>query len=169
MKRKELLIAGKRFPNTYCEQKNGCVFASNNINAFTMKNTNFLLVAMIAVLSVITISCTPAQQIADYDQRPVYNSNPYGSNVIVVERDPYTGRYYQVNPNGVYLNDPYYNTNRYYDPYSRGYDSRYYNHRNYDRGRVYGNTNTNTNTNVNSQPTQDEKERAKDKVFGRRN
>lgn len=133
-----------------------------------MKNTKILLMALVAVSAVFAVSCTPAQQVSDYgyDQRPVYNS-PYGSNVIVVERDPYTGRYYQVNPNnGYYLNDPYYNNRNYsggyYDPY---YNNRTYSNRRYDR-RVY--SNNNTNTEVRKQPTEDEKNEAKDKVFGRR-
>jgi hypothetical protein len=136
-----------------------------------MKNTNFLLVAMIATLAVFAVSCMPARELGEYDEpvssRPVYNS-PYGSNVIVVERDPYTGRYYQVSPsNGYYLNDPYYNSyysNRYYNnSYGRN-TGRYY-----DNRRVYNNTNTNTNNEVKRQPTDDEKQRARDKVFGKRN
>jgi hypothetical protein len=133
-----------------------------------MKNRFFLLMAVIAVLAVSVISCTPTSQISDYPNGPVYNSSPYGNNVIVVERDPYTGRYYQVNPNGTYLNDTYYNPNPYYNGYGTyGGRSRYYSNRYYDR-RVYNGT-TSGNTEIRREPTDQERQQAKDKLFGRRN
>jgi len=88
-----------------------------------MKRINFVSVAFIAVLMVLAISCTPLQQSqGGYEEAPrssrVYRTAPYGSQqVIVVERDPFTGQYYQVGPNAYYGGSPF-NTNPYY---SNGY------------------------------------------------
>jgi hypothetical protein len=91
-----------------------------------------------------------------YDQAPhanVYYGDPYyGSvNTIIVERDPYTGRYYQVSPGygtGVY-GAPAYGYGRRQQHYGGG---RYYNNnnRNYNNNRNNSNNrNYNSNTNGN--------------------
>lgn len=87
-----------------------------------MKIPNFITLAFIAVLMVLVVSCTPMQQSrgGGYEEAPgsgrVYRTAPYGGNqVIVVERDPYTGQYYQVSPYGYYGGSPYYN------PFGYGY------------------------------------------------
>lgn len=74
-----------------------------------MKRFPFLSAALIAVLMVVAVGCTIPYDTAGgyYEDRPDrggyyggYSNSPYGSNVIVVERDPYTGRYYEVSPYG---------------------------------------------------------------------
>lgn len=77
-----------------------------------MKRFPFLSAALIAVLMVVAVGCTVPYETAGggyYEDRPDrggyyggYSNSPYNSNVIVVERDPYTGRYYEVSPYGSY-------------------------------------------------------------------
>lgn len=86
-----------------------------------MKRTNFVSMAFIAVLMVLVVSCTPLQEMGGYEDAPgtsrVYRNAPFGSQqVIVVERDPYTGQYYQVAPYGYYGGSAF-QTN----PYGYGY------------------------------------------------
>jgi len=87
-----------------------------------MKRFNFLLVAIALVLTVTAVSCTTMAGTQDeyygqdsrvYSNR-VYVDDPYRGTV-VLERDPRTGRYYEV---GSY--DPY-NSGYYGNRYSRGY------------------------------------------------
>jgi hypothetical protein len=86
-----------------------------------MKRINFVSMAFIAVLMVLAVSCTPLQQSqGGYEEAPgssrVYRSTPYGNRqVVVVERDPYTGLYYQVSPYG------YYNGSAFNAPFGYGY------------------------------------------------
>src|SRR5689334_14873790 len=71
-----------------------------------MKRFSFLPMVVLAALMVAIASCsTPMSTSGDYyEDAPargnVYYSDPYlgGVNTIIVERDPYTGRYYQVSP-----------------------------------------------------------------------
>lgn len=81
------------------------------------------------VLAVFTVGCTTSQWAADdrddrYDRsrqtaNRIYIDDPYAG-VVVLERDPYTGRYYDVTyGNGAYGYDPYYR-GRYANPYMRG-------------------------------------------------
>ncbi len=106
-----------------------------------MKRFPFLSAALIAVLAVVAVGCTVPYETAgggyyeDRADRGGYYGSPYGSNVIVVERDPYTGRYYQVSPYGSYG----YGTGggRYYDP--RYNNPRYNNNHNVNRGTRYNN------------------------------
>ncbi len=84
--------------------------------------------ALIAVIMVVAVSCSTMQRTTDDyyatdepARRYMYNS--YGNQVIVLERDPYTGRYYQVSPYGYYSGSPYSNDYRYYN---RNYNNRYY-------------------------------------------
>ncbi|MGV3658167.1 MAG: hypothetical protein ACO1NX_09435 [Chitinophagaceae bacterium] len=101
-----------------------------------MKRFPFLSTALIAVLAVVAVGCTVPYETAgggyyeDRVDRGGYYGSPYGSNVIVVERDPYTGRYYQVSPYGSY---------GYPAGGNRYYDSRYNNNRNVNRGTRYNN------------------------------
>lgn len=95
-----------------------------------MKRFPFLQVAFLLALTVAFASCTlPREASGYYDDEPVAR-NPYydgyGTRTIVVERDPFTGRYYEVSPygNSIYPSAPV-------------YDSRYYNNRQYSRGRQY--------------------------------
>ena len=102
-----------------------------------MKRFPFLPAALIAILAVVAVGCTVPYETAGgyYEDRVerggYYGGSPYGSNVIVVERDPYTGRYYQVSPYGSY---------GYPARGGRYYDSRYYNNNhNVNRGTRYNN------------------------------
>ena len=114
-----------------------------------MKRFSFLQVVVLAALLVVVASCsTPMGTSGDYyedapTRRNVYYADPYygGVNTIIVERDPYTGRYYQVSP-GLYGNRVY-GAPAY--PYGgRRYNggNRYYNNRNYNNNR---NSNSNRN------------------------
>lgn len=100
-----------------------------------MKRFPFLSVALIGILMVVAVGCTIPYETAgggyyeDRADRGSYYGSPYGSNVIVVERDPYTGRYYQVSPYGSYG----------YPSGGRYYDSRYNNNHNVNRGTRYNN------------------------------
>lgn len=132
-----------------------------------MKRFNFLLVAIAIVLTVTAIGCTTMAGTEDgyYDGYPtrVYGNRVYVDDLyrgtIVLERDPRTGRYYEVG-------SPYYNG--------------YYGNRYYGRGHVYGNVyrgrnsgwyNRNNNNNQNNQrPTQEDRksrDEARDKVLGK--
>lgn len=106
-----------------------------------MKRFNFLSVAVIAVLMVFAVGCTTLQEGAGgyYEDAPpsrTYRQAPYGTNqVIVVERDPYTGRYYQVSPYGHYGSP--------YDNFGYGYPA---SPRGHNRGGYYrGNTRPSVN------------------------
>lgn len=77
-----------------------------------MKQYNLLSMVAIAVLMVFGIGCTTLSESTGYEEVPrrgVYRQAPYGNNnIIVVERDPFTGRYYDVSPYGGYYGAPYY-------------------------------------------------------------
>lgn len=134
-----------------------------------MKRFNFLLVAIAIVLTITAVSCTTmagtqddyysGQEARVYGNR-IYVDDPYRG-TIVLERDPRTGRYYEVNS---YYNDRYYGTrSRAYDPY---YGSPYYGRRN---GGYYQRNNNNSNNSQNNQrPTDDNKKRdeARKKILG---
>ena len=96
-----------------------------------MKSRNLLSVVIAALLLVTAVSCTSTRDIYQEDdgyrtsrQAPdrILVDDPYYG-TIVMERDPYTGRYYQV---GSYGQSAY--------GYDRYRDSRYY--RNYPRRQV---------------------------------
>jgi hypothetical protein len=137
------------------------------IKKHAMKRFNFLSVVIALVLVVAAIGCSPLTE-ADrdrYNERPasaagrIYVDDPYRGTV-VLERDPYTGRYYEVSSYGSY-------NSRYY---RGGYDP-YYNDRNYSRDRrVYR---TPRQTTQPQQPTQEQikqqqknKEEARKRVLG---
>lgn len=96
-----------------------------------MKRFPFLQVAFMVALMVTIVSCTlPREASGGYYEddgparRNAYYGNPYyGNDVIIVERDPYTGRYYQVSPYGAYSSP--------YGVYSSPYNSRRYRGDNY--------------------------------------
>ena len=148
-----------------------------------MKQNNFLSMALIAVLMVMAVGCTTMQGVQDdgyYDTRTaqnatsrVYVEEPYRpGRTILMERDPFTGRYYEVNPYGNIYNqgystypayDPRYNNRQVYR--DRRYDNRRNNNTYPSRGQVY------------QQPQQSPEQRreiekrkeAKDAVLGKKN
>jgi hypothetical protein len=99
-----------------------------------MKTTFFQLMIASALLAVSVIGCAPLQQTSGddyYDPAPQVSSapsriwvdDPYRPGAsILMERDPYSGRYYPVqspyNSYGVYSTPPPYGSS--YDPYNRG-------------------------------------------------
>jgi hypothetical protein len=103
-----------------------------------MKNTFFRLTVAAALLAVGAIGCAPLQQTAGddyYDPSPqvssapsrIYVDDPYRPGAtILMERDPYSGRYYPVQTpygaygsyGGVYSTPAPYGSS--YDPYYRG-------------------------------------------------
>lgn len=89
-----------------------------------MKNIKFSLILIAAALVITASSCTTSQVAADENAprgrqvgNRIYLDDPYAG-TIVLERDPYTGRYYDVTygQGGLYGYNPYYNS-RYNDPY----------------------------------------------------
>jgi hypothetical protein len=127
-----------------------------------MKRFNFLSMAIVAILMVAAVGCTTLTESQDdrYSRTMgtdrIYVDDPYRG-TIVLERDPFSGRYYEVNSYNIY-ND------RYRRGYGR-YDNRYYG-RNVYRGR-------NTNTTPQRPPTQEQiretqknKDEARQKVLG---
>jgi hypothetical protein len=94
-----------------------------------MKNPTFLSMALIAVLMVLAVSCTPLQQSqGDYEEGPstsrrVYLNDQYYGGTTYLVRDPYTGMYYEVRPYGYSPYGGYGYGNSYYDPYN---NNRYY-------------------------------------------
>lgn len=98
-----------------------------------MKRFNFLTAAIAVILTVTAVSCTGLREMGgdDYYDNAVrtnghsriYVEDPYRGTV-VLEKDPYTGRYYEASPYGYsygyrtanpyYRSTPYYRNNRYY-------------------------------------------------------
>ena len=154
-----------------------------------MKRFSFLQVVVLAALLVTVASCgAPMYSEGDaYEDAPranVYYSDPYfgGGNAIVVERDPYTGRFYQVSP-GLYGGDVYSTPANPY--YGRRYNNnRYYNNnRNVNSNRNYNSNRSNNNyyrtypqnqrtqpqqTPVQRQQVQQQRNEAKDAILGHR-
>lgn len=100
-----------------------------------MKRFNLLSVAVVLVLLVTTVSCTTMTGMQDdyYSQAParrVYVDDPYRGTV-VLERDPRTGRYYEVSTYGGYGADPYYNNRVHRGGYYGNRGNVYRNNRNY--------------------------------------
>lgn len=105
-----------------------------------MKRFNFLPVAIALVLMVTAVSCTTMSGTQDdyyhdgqgtaqvYGNR-VYVDDPYRGR-IVLERDPWSGRYYEVSPYGTYNNRSYgsrtYGRSGYGSPSYRRNNSGYY-------------------------------------------
>jgi hypothetical protein len=135
-----------------------------------MKRFNFLSVAIAVVLMITAVSCTTMAGSQDdyyngseartYGNR-VYVDDPYRGTV-VLERDPRTGRYYEVSP----FYDRYYGSrygSRVYDPY---YRSPYYGRR--SSGSYRNNSGSNNNQN-NQRPAEDDRktrDEARKKILG---
>jgi hypothetical protein len=147
-----------------------------------MKKFPFVQMVIAALLMVAVVSCTTVREVYDEDEDGYYSGSTrtapgriyvddpyYGT--IVMERDPFTGRYYQVGPyNGGYSsrygtsnsryrnNDPYYNSQR-RGGYSNG------------GGRTYRNPTTGNTTTQQPSPevrkqAEEKKTEARRKVFG---
>lgn len=137
-----------------------------------MKRFNFLLVAIALVVTISAISCTTMAGTQDeqYGQEPrvygnrVYVDDPYRG-TIVLERDPRTGRYYEV---GSY--DPYRNGGYYSDRYSRVYRTSGYGYPSSRRnnGGYYNSNNSNNNhsDNRSSEEYKKSRDEARNKVLG---
>ena len=132
-----------------------------------MKRFPFLPAALIAILTVVAVGCTVPYETAGggyyedrVDHRGGYYGSPYGSNVIVVERDPYTGRYYEVNPYG---NSRYYRGGAYGAPHGGRviYDNRSNNSR-YNNSVRNGGTYRNNDVQRQQQAQQREQQRQAD-------
>jgi hypothetical protein len=124
---------------------------------------------VIAVLLTVTIfSCTPIQHATEDDeyytetrrQAPnrIYVNDPY-LGYVLLERDPWSGRYYQVGPNGFNsLYNPGYYRNGFY-----GNDGYYRNNRISDNGYYRRN-----NAPRNNQPQQSDDKRQRQREEARR-
>jgi len=129
-------------------------------------------VAAVVIIAVLMASCTTTQRAIsdDYDDdvqtqqsgnRLYVQDQFYGT--VILERDPYTGRYYDVTNGYRGMASPYnrLNTYRPYGNYNRNYGT--YN-------RSYGNRNIGTiERPATQQPTQSTREEAKKKILGNRN
>lgn len=134
-----------------------------------MKRFNFLPVAIAIVLVVTAVGCTTMGSTQDdyYNGRDsraygnrIYVEDPYRGTV-VLEKDPRTGRYYEVGSYGSY-NDYY--GNNYYGR-NRTYNDQYYRRNN----NSYYRNNTSNNTQNNQRPTDDDrklKDEARKKILG---
>ena len=133
-----------------------------------MKNINLLSMVVALVLMVTAVSCTTMREIDDeYYDRPqsanrIYVDDPYRG-IVVLERDPYSGRYYEVNT-----------YNRYSSPYGSTY-GRTGRYGSYNGRRTYSGRNNNNYRNNNSgyqtpqKPTQEQvKEREKSRDEARK-
>jgi hypothetical protein len=148
----------------------------NKIKKQTMKRFNFLLVAIALVLTVTAVSCTTMAGSQDeyYGQDRVYSNRVYVDDpyrgTVVLERDPRTGRYYEVSNY-----DPYYN-GYYGNRYSRGYRTSgngypsyrrngvgYNNNSSYNNG---NNSNNNQNNDRSSEQYKRNRDEARSKVLG---
>jgi hypothetical protein len=136
-----------------------------------MKRFNFLSLVVALVLTVAAVGCTTMRETEDgYYETPrstanrVYVDDPYRGTV-VLERDPFTGRYYEVNSYGTGYN------NRNYRGYNNGYYGNGYHgrttNRTYSRGGSYN------NSQQNQQPSEEQiraqqksREEARKKILG---
>ncbi|OLY92930.1 hypothetical protein SAMN05444008_10426 [Cnuella takakiae] len=141
-----------------------------------MKQINIVPMALIAVLMILAVSCTPLQQTqGGYEEAPgssrVYRNAPYGNQqVIVVERDPYSGQYFEVSPYGYYGGTPYYGSPRGYN-YGYGYPSGGYSRGGnvrggYNRGGNVGTSRPAPRPSAPSRPSSPTTQRAKDAIRG---
>lgn len=134
-----------------------------------MKSVKSLLA--IVTIAVLMMSCAATQRVSgdEYDEdvrtqqsgNRLYVQDPfYGT--VVLERDPFTGRYYDVTNGYRSLNSPYngFNTYRRYGNYNRSY-------RNYPRN--YGNRNGSEIQRPSQEPIQKNREEARKKVLGNSN
>ena len=131
-----------------------------------MKNFNFLSVVIALVLMVTAVSCMTPQggYNDDYyttnDRRApnrVYVDDPYYG-TIVLERDPYSGRYYQVSPYGYSYG--------YNNRYDRRYDNRYRDNYYYRRNQGNNSGNNQQQTEQQRKDWEKKREEARKKVLG---
>lgn len=123
-----------------------------------MKNVKFLLA--IFTVAVVMASCATTQNTSgEYDENNmrrvgdrVYVDDPYYGTV-VLERDPFTGRYYDVT----------YGYRGYASPYNR-YNTHYRGYRSYPR--YYRNNNGGTIQKPQQQEVQKNREEARKKILG---
>jgi hypothetical protein len=133
-----------------------------------MKITSFLPMVVLSVLMVGAVSCSTMQPVSDDDyattssrqEAPsrIYVQDPYNfGRTIIMDRDPVSGRYYQVYPTTVYDNryDRYYGSSIYDD---RRYDDRRYNDRYYSNREQYP-----TRRPAQSAPTAEERKQGEQK------
>lgn len=126
-----------------------------------MKSPNLLTMVIAGLLLVTAVSCTSTRDI--YQEDDGYRTSSQGPNrilvddpyygTIVMERDPFTGRYYQVGTYGQagYGNDRY-------------RDSRYY--RNYPRRQVIYQKETPTRPAQSPQQREESRQEARKRVLG---
>ena len=106
-----------------------------------MKSFNFLQVVVALLLMVTVVSCTTLRDTYEDDgyysdtrrtnaANRIYVDDPY-QGTIVLERDAYTGRYFQVNPVGIgsRFGSPFFN-----DGFGRGYYNGYRNRGHFNNG-----------------------------------
>ena len=127
-----------------------------------MKSRNLFSVVIAALLLVTAVSCTSTRDIYQEDDgyrtsrqvpdRILVDDPYYGT--IVMERDPYTGRYYQV---GSYGQSAY--------GYDRYRDSRYY--RNYPRRQVIYQQSNDTRNEQSPEQKEASRQAARKKVLGK--
>lgn len=111
-----------------------------------MKRFNFLLVVVVVLVTAVGCTTMTGTQDGYYNGgqptrangNRVYVTDPYRG-TIVLERDPWSGRYYEVSPYGTYYGNRY---------YGRGYDTYRRNNVYYGRG----------NSNYQRQPQQSTEE-----------
>ena len=149
-----------------------------------MKNNTFLSMALIGVLMVVGISCTtmqgaqdeyyePASRVSSQPSR-VYVDDPYVyGRTIVMERDPFTGRYYEVGTVGGYNRglstyDPRFDNNRRVYNNNRRYDNRRYNSGYPSRGQVVTQQ-PQRPTEADRQADEQRRREAKDAILGKKN
>lgn len=143
-----------------------------------MKRFNFSLVAIALVLIVTAVSCTTmagsqddyyGQESRVYGNR-VYVDDPYRGTV-VLQRDPRTGRYYEISSYDPYYNNGYYGnrSTRGYRTYGTAYPSSRRNNGGYYNGSNSGN-NQNANNNQNNERTSEQykknRDDARNKILG---
>ena len=139
-----------------------------------MKRFNLLSAVIAVVLMVTAVSCTTMRGTEDdyyYDRTQydrvqpsnrIYVDDPYRG-TIVLERDPYTGRYYEVGSYGGnygYRNDRYSNVYRNNTRYNKTYNG--------NRNGTYNrNNNTSSQSQTEDQNRNQKREEARNKVLGK--
>lgn len=127
-----------------------------------MKSVKFLLAMFATVL--ILASCATTQSVSDEDfddattrriGNRVYVEDPYYGTV-VLERDPVTGRYYDVTYG--------YRGNAYSYPYNNSRNNNYRRYRGYNHS--YGNYNSGSVQRPSTEQTQKTREEARKKILG---
>ena len=134
-----------------------------------MKRFNFLSVVVALVLMVTAVSCTTMQGAEDeYYQTQrvqgtpnrIYVDDPYRGTV-VLQRDPYSGRYYEVSPYG--------SSYGYGNRYDRRYNSRsngYYGNNRYRNNGSYQQVPQQRPTQEQQRQTEKDRQEARKKILG---